>query len=148
MTIDNLIQALQAAIAPVVLISGIGLLLLTMTNRLGRSIDRVRQLCIAFKSSHRAEIKDQIKILYERCQLMRISLVLAITSVVCISIIVFALFSIYIFRISLIGLMEFLFAAGLTFLILSLLLFLQEVTLSLHSLKMEIDNTFRPPSKK
>ena len=35
---------LQVAIGPVILISGVGLLLLTMTNRLGRAIDRARQM--------------------------------------------------------------------------------------------------------
>jgi hypothetical protein len=34
---------LRDAIGPVILISGVGLLLLTMTNRLGRAIDRARQ---------------------------------------------------------------------------------------------------------
>ena len=41
---QNFIQFLQACITPVALISGVGLLLLTITNRLGRTIDRTRQL--------------------------------------------------------------------------------------------------------
>ena len=36
------IPTLQTAIGPVILISGVALLLLTMTNRLGRAIDRAR----------------------------------------------------------------------------------------------------------
>jgi hypothetical protein len=39
---------LQAAIGPVILLSGVGLLL-TMTNRLGRAIDRVRYSTAVFK---------------------------------------------------------------------------------------------------
>ena len=38
------IPVLQVAIGPVILISGIGLLLLTLTNRYGWTIDRSRQL--------------------------------------------------------------------------------------------------------
>jgi len=43
-SVEELIPVLQTAIGPVILISGIGLLLLTMTNRLGRVIDRARGL--------------------------------------------------------------------------------------------------------
>ena len=42
--ISDLVTILQTAISPVILISGVGLLLLTMTNRLGRTIDRSRGL--------------------------------------------------------------------------------------------------------
>jgi hypothetical protein len=44
MQLKDLFPDLQIAIAPVILISGVGLLLLSMTNRLGRTIDRARQL--------------------------------------------------------------------------------------------------------
>ena len=42
--LDQILPELRDAIGPVILISGVGLLLLTMTNRLGRAIDRSRQL--------------------------------------------------------------------------------------------------------
>jgi hypothetical protein len=44
-SVAELIPVLQIAIGPVILISGVGLLLLSMTNRLGRAIDRSRVLC-------------------------------------------------------------------------------------------------------
>ena len=37
-SLEKIIPMLQVAIGPVILISGVGLLLLTMTNRLGRAI--------------------------------------------------------------------------------------------------------------
>ena len=40
MSLKDLLPVLQVAIGPVILISGVGLLLLSMTNRLGRTIDR------------------------------------------------------------------------------------------------------------
>jgi hypothetical protein len=42
--VHELIPVLQVAIGPVILISGVGLLLLTLTNRYGRTIDRSRQI--------------------------------------------------------------------------------------------------------
>ena len=44
MSLANLIPSLQLSIGPVILISGIGLILLSMTNRFGRVIDRARHL--------------------------------------------------------------------------------------------------------
>jgi hypothetical protein len=43
-TLVQLVPTLQLAVGPVILISGVGLLLLSFTNRLGRLIDRARLL--------------------------------------------------------------------------------------------------------
>jgi hypothetical protein len=43
-SLTEVISVLQTAIGPVILISGVRLLLLSMTNRLGRVIDRARVL--------------------------------------------------------------------------------------------------------
>ena len=53
MLISQLLPTLQVAIGPVVLISGIGLLILSMTNRFGRVIDRGRIL-----ARELAEVRD------------------------------------------------------------------------------------------
>jgi hypothetical protein len=42
MPTTSVVQILTASIAPVIVISGIGLLLLSITNRYGRAIDRAR----------------------------------------------------------------------------------------------------------
>jgi hypothetical protein len=41
-SVVQLIRILSASIAPVIVISGVGLLLLSMTNRYGRVIERAR----------------------------------------------------------------------------------------------------------
>jgi hypothetical protein len=41
---DSLLPMIQLAITPVILIAGVGSLLLSMTNRLGRIVDRTRIL--------------------------------------------------------------------------------------------------------
>ena len=55
----ELIPILQSAVGPVILISGVGLLLLSMTNRFGRVVDRARilagSIAAAFCHSSRAE---------------------------------------------------------------------------------------------
>ncbi|MGH8016807.1 MAG: DUF2721 domain-containing protein [Opitutaceae bacterium] len=44
MSLNELVPILQLAIGPVIVISGVGLVLLSMTNRYGRVIDRARHL--------------------------------------------------------------------------------------------------------
>ena len=44
LTLTQLVPILQLAIGPVILISGVGLLLLTLTNRFGRMLDRSRAI--------------------------------------------------------------------------------------------------------
>lgn len=44
MRLTNPIPTLQLAVGPTILISGVGMMLLSMTNRFGRVIDRSRQL--------------------------------------------------------------------------------------------------------
>ncbi len=51
--LNEIVPVLQVAIGPVILISGVGLLLLTMTNRLGRAIDRARQLKAELRNAPR-----------------------------------------------------------------------------------------------
>ncbi len=69
------IKFLQACITPVALISGVGLLLLTITNRLGRTIDRTRHLVAELNSGEvkrRQVIETEIKILYKRSRYLRL----------------------------------------------------------------------------
>jgi hypothetical protein len=66
-SVEQLIPVLQTAIGPVILISGVGLLLLTMTNRLGRAIDRARILAGEIQNADdvkRVKIAGQLQILW------------------------------------------------------------------------------------
>jgi len=106
---QNFIQFLQACITPVALISGVGLLLLTITNRLGRTIDRTRQLIkeLAENQTNRKREKEyEIKILYQRSRYLRI-------------------------------LGYILFILSILSILLSSLYFFRDVILSLHALKLE-----------
>ena len=53
---DKLLPTIQLAITPVILITGLGSLLITMTNRMGRVVDRTR---IARSSSRRASLRGE-----------------------------------------------------------------------------------------
>ena len=77
MEIEQFIQTMQASIAPCFLISGFGLLLLIMTNRLSRATDRIRLLNTDIKKGSKADaqnFREQISILYKRCRLLQVAI--------------------------------------------------------------------------
>ena len=93
--LHELIPVLQVAIGPVILISGVGLLLLTLTNRYGRTIDRSRLLVRELRelaATDRARLEGQIAILYRRARLIRLSIFLAGVSVLLASLLITVLF--------------------------------------------------------
>ncbi len=144
MNTDDITKILQGSIAPSILISGVGLLLLSMTNRLARSIDRARELCKEIQETpgkDHASKNHQVDILYRRCLYLQTAIALITTTIICVSIIILALFSMFVFRVNLIYFVQILFTVGLLALIVSLLLFLRDISLGLKSVKIEIEET-------
>jgi len=142
MDIESLIKVLQTSITPAVLISGFGLLMLSMTNRLGRVIDRVRLLHANIKAAdpqEKSKIEKQISILFERCQLLQTAITLISFGVFLISITVFLLFLVFILKSALIEqFIKVTFGGSLLCLIASLFFFILDIRLTLASLKIEI----------
>jgi hypothetical protein len=132
---------LQASIAPCVLISGVGLVLLALTNRLGRPIDRVRELCAGFSRLPEGEkgvISHEIKILYRRCHLLRLSVIFAALSIFAVDMIILAFFATYTLGVWIPNLVEVLFTCSLACLMISLGFFLADVHQALRSLRIEV----------
>lgn len=142
MTVNDLIPLLQTSIGPVILISAVGLLLLTANNRLAHAIDRVRSLSkdaeIALMPQ-KARIKAQMDVLWRRTRLIRHSIELASMSALFAALLVIDLFVT-----ALTGhqdawkMVAFLFIASLVFLIGSLLCLFLDVNKSLIALKLEL----------
>jgi len=142
MAIADLIVILQTSMAPVVLISGIGLLLLSMTNRIGRPIDRIRILTQELREAEgdqRRVLLEEIDILYRRAKLLRVAVTLSVLSIFLVATIILALFVAVTFGASLEVVIELLFSGSLLSLVASLALFLWDIQLGLNSIKLEID---------
>lgn len=142
MRLADLIPILQVAIGPVILISGVGLVLLSMTNRYGRVIDRARQLAEAARRGGAAEkprFAGQLRILERRAHLLRASITLATVSVLLAATLIITLFLGALRRWELGGEVAMLFIACLGSLIASLITFLRDLNLSLAALKLEIE---------
>jgi hypothetical protein len=138
--IDQVTHVLQMSISPVALISGVGLLLLSMTNRAGRTTDLVRGLAREARTASPGErevISEQILILYQRSNTLSLSIGLAVTSILCTTVIVFCLFAISFFRLHLEAAVMALWVGGMAALIASLGLFLKDNMLVLRALRLE-----------
>jgi hypothetical protein len=139
--VADLIPVLQTAIGPMILISGIGLLLLTMTNRLGRAIDRARLIGSQVPQSDvssRAALEAQLRILWRRARLVRTAIALSATSALAAALIVILLFFTAVLGLQTAWLVASLFAACMLSLIASLILFIHDINQSLAALKLEL----------
>ncbi len=139
--LSQLIPILQLATGPVILISGIGLLLLSFTNRLGRLIDRSRHLYREKTAqpdrAQLAHIEEQIALLDRRADLLRRVITLAGTAVLLVSVLILVLFLSVLFHVELGLLLIALFAPARIRLIASMIGFLREIHLSLEAVRLE-----------
>jgi hypothetical protein len=138
MTVAELISALQTAIGPAVLISGVGLLILSLTNRLGRIVDRGRSLAREDPESKRPTTAKQQIILVRRARLIRNSIVCSVLSVLFSSMLIITLFFTASLQIETTWLVGALFIAALGTLVFSLIYFLRELNQSLVAFRMDI----------
>jgi hypothetical protein len=137
---QQFVSVLQAVISPVVLISGVGMLVLSMTNRFSHASNRVRALAEAWrKSEHlRGQIAPQIRILNRRLRILLTAIALGLGSVLLTSLLIVTLFANYLFDVSLRGLVIAFFALTLLTLVSSLALFIRDMTLALAALDEEL----------
>jgi hypothetical protein len=141
MLISQLIPTLQVSIGPVVLISGIGLLILSMTNRFGRVIDRGRILArelAEVPTQEQVHIEAQLQILTRRAEYLRRAITAASISVLLAAVLIIALFITAVLNVEDAWLIGLLFVSAMAALIFSLVSFLQDLHESLLAFKLDI----------
>jgi len=141
-----LVTVLQTAIGPVVMISGVGLLLLTMTNRLGRIVDRSRSLAHQAREAADGEkegIDAQLRILRQRAELVRRAIGLAAFCVLFAAILVISLFVTALFGVEIPWLIAGLFILSMACLIASMVQFIRDVNKSLNATALEVGEQWR-----
>ena len=149
-SIRELLPIVQTAIGPVILISGIGLLLLSMTNRFSRVIDRARNL-LALSERSSGPVKEralaQLEILWKQARLIRLAILLASISVLLAACLIILIFVTALFRLDDAWLVSLVFAACLLSLIASLAVFITDINRSLAALKLELFGYHRDDDK-
>ena len=139
-TLTNFTKFLQACITPVALISGVGLLLLTITNRMGRVVDRIRHLVteLDHPGVKREGIKvNEIRILAERGRILKNSIAWLLIGMIssCLIIPLLLIMSLFGTDLKLIG--QLLFIISIMSLFVSLIYFFKDVLVSLNAIKLE-----------
>ncbi len=137
----ELIPILQLAVGPVILVSGVGLLLLTMTNRLALILQRTWEL----SREHRAHpdqvperVRTQMAVLLRRARMMRRAIGLAVICVLSAAVLVLMIFLTALFRLDDAWLLGLIFTCGMAALVASLWSFFQDVQQSLVTVKLEL----------
>ena len=139
--LSQLIPVLQTAIGPVILISGVGLLLLSLTNRFGRAVDRTRQILREMRAATgdtQKRLAGQVENLYQRARLIQQAIIFGAISVLFAALLIIALFFMALLKLELAIIISLLFICCLGSLIVSLIAFIMDIRLSLLALKMEL----------
>lgn len=143
---ESFSKLLQLSVSPVVLISAVGLLLLSVTNRLGRAIDRSRAIVKELDSEGAdtsREGREQLRILVRRAGFLRICVSLIVASIFFSCVMILFLFVQIFLGIHLEFAVLASFFLNLLSLLGSVLYLLADVFLSLTALKIEVARHLR-----
>lgn len=141
MNAESFSKLLQFSVSPVVMISGVGLLLLSVTNRLGRAIDRSRILARELddeKTNPSREAMGQLRIMIQRAGFLRISVSAMVASIFFSALMILCLFVVVFFDAELEWSVLGSFCLGLLSLLGSMVYLLLDISLSLKALKIEV----------
>jgi len=139
--LTEIVPVLQVAIAPVILISGVGLLLLSLTNRFGRAVDRTRQIHQQMREAAEADrlrLADQVEVIYRRAVLIQRAIVLGALSALFAAMLILTLFFTALMGWQSTVLIGLFFVGCLLTLVMSLIVFIMDIRLSLIALKLEL----------
>ena len=134
----SVFQALQLAVSPVILISAYGLLLLSMTNRLGRAIDRARLLV-----REGAAKDDQIAIITRRAGWIRSAIVFTTLALIAAGLLVLVLFASICLPFNIAPVVAVLFIGSLVSVVVGLGYFIADIYGSLHAMQAELQEASR-----
>jgi hypothetical protein len=148
-SVAQLIRILSASIAPVIVISGVGLLLLSMTNRHGRVLERARELLKDLDGTQddarRKVLVEQVRIIYRRARILRLAIILSSVSILFVALTVLSLFASQVLGAGVDYVSVPCFGLSLVALLASLYFFIRDVGISLAALELEIESYIGKP---
>ncbi len=137
--INDVVQILQVAIAPVVWVSGIGLLILSQTNRMAHIMDRIRHLQAEFETKDDEQSRKQVHLLFNRAKIVRVSLIALLISILFDVLVMINLFLFKAYGIDDGTSVIVLFSCSLLALIVGLIAYIIEVNKNLNALSIEVN---------
>lgn len=145
-----LLPMIQLSITPVILLTGLGSLLLTTTNRLGRIVDRTRSLAGQVRTlsgDDREHVANQLRILYRRAKLVRGSVTFTALAMFSAASLVVVIFLSALLKHGLSWLILAVFSASILFLLFALVTFTRDIFMSLAALGLEVDRSINSTPK-
>jgi hypothetical protein len=140
--VARIAHLIQLSVAPVFLLSGIGVLLGVLTNRLARVVDRARPLedrHAAADPAAAAELRHQLGWLAHRARLMNRAITLSTVSALLVAMVVALLFGSAFVSFNLAAPVAALFIAAMAALVGALLAFLIEIRIATRTLRIGPD---------
>jgi hypothetical protein len=135
----DIARAIQLAVAPVFLLSGIGVFLGVLTSRLARIVDRARGVEEVLRQSTgeaAGAARDQLRIAARRARLINASITLGTVAALLVALVVALLFASTFVPINLAASVAVLFVTAMAALVGSLLCFLLEVRVAIDALRI------------
>lgn len=147
-SLNSLLPIIQLAITPVILISGMGALMITLTNRMARIVDRTRVVAEAIPNAdpeERRHLDGQLDIMWGRALMIRRAVTFNGLSMLLSCLQVVALFAAAMFEWNMRAVILLLFAASIALLTASLVEFLRDIFVSLHALHLQVERARHKP---
>ncbi|MGC4075170.1 MAG: DUF2721 domain-containing protein [Nibricoccus sp.] len=139
--LDKVLPLIQLSITPVILISGLGALVISMTTRMGRIVDRSRSLAGLVrqaKGAERTHIENQLEIMFRRARLMRLAMTLVISSIFTSGSLIMLLFIGQVLEVQVANVVLGVFIVSVLLMLGGMAAFIRDVYLSLHALNIEV----------
>jgi hypothetical protein len=137
--VARIAHSIQLSVAPVFLLSGIGVLLGVLTNRLARVVDRARPLEEQHESADPAKaaaLRHRLRWFAKRARLMNAAITLSTVSALLVAIVVALLFSSAFIQFNLAVPVAALFIGAMMALVGALLAFLVEVRIATRTIRI------------
>jgi hypothetical protein len=139
--ITGIAHVIQLAIAPVFLLTAIGTLIMVLTNRLGRAVDRSRVLEDRLASLQEREavpVHAELRLLVRRIRLVYVAIVLAVLSALFVTLLIVVAFAGAFVATNLTRLVAVMFVVAMLALTGSLVVLLREIFLAVTSARLAI----------
>lgn len=127
--------AIQQATAPVFLLAGVGIMLIALTNRLGRLIDRTRVLEERLKADPGNDCVAELLSLHKRCYLVNVSITAATACGLLVCVVIAMLFLGESTDLSLDRVIALCFIGGMLALIVGFVYFMREIVMSSNHMR-------------
>jgi Protein of unknown function (DUF2721) len=135
----DIAHAIQLALAPVFLLSGIGVLLGVLTNRLARIVDRARKVeesLLQADGASSEESRGQLRVAARRARLINLSITLSTVAALLVALVVALIFASTFAPINLATSVAILFVLAMVALVGGLMSFLFEVRVATEALRI------------